>query len=135
MIINQFRLVLPLRWSPQWYCFFRTLIALNVINWRKFVRMLHVINEVTIDRCNTHQIKENAEVKSNRWLSIHAICGSTLVHKINSTHAAIVKLGNLRTRNPFLSSEPIICHSFLQGQMQMTKVALTDYPSTCKPLY
>ena len=37
-----------------------------VIKERQFVRMLHVINEVTIDTCNIHQIKENAEVKSNR---------------------------------------------------------------------
>ena len=27
--------------------------------------MLHVINEVTIDTCDIHQIKENAEVISN----------------------------------------------------------------------
>ena len=28
--------------------------------------MLHVINEVTVDTCDIHHIKENAEVKSNR---------------------------------------------------------------------
>ena len=61
--------------------------------------MLHVINEVTIETCDIHQIKENAGVKSNRWLSIETICGSTLVHKINSTHAAFAKLDNLRTRS------------------------------------
>ena len=37
-----------------------------VIKEIKFVRMLHVINEVTIDTCDIHQIKENAEVKPNR---------------------------------------------------------------------
>ena len=37
-----------------------------VIKERQFVRMLHVINEVTIDTCNIYQIKDNAEVKSNR---------------------------------------------------------------------
>ena len=68
--------------------------------------MLHVINEVTIDTCDIHQIKENAEVKSNRWLSIQTICSSTLVHKINSTHAAIVKLNNLRASNRRLGLEP-----------------------------
>ena len=61
--------------------------------------MLHVINEATIDTCDIHQIKENVEVKSNRWFSIKAICYNTLVLKINSTHAFIVKLDNLRTRN------------------------------------
>ena len=49
-----------------------------VIKERQFVRMLHVINEVTIDTCDNHQIKENAEVKSNRPLSIQTICVSTL---------------------------------------------------------
>ena len=92
--------------------------------------MLHVVNEVTIDTCDIHQIKENAEVKSNRWLSIQTICGSSLVHKINSTHAAIVKTWS---SSNFLSSELIICHSFLQGQMM--KAALSDYPSIWKPLY
>ena len=61
--------------------------------------MLHVINEVTIDTCDIHQIKENAEVKSNRWLLIQTICGSILVHKINSTHSTIVKLANFKRRN------------------------------------
>ena len=70
-----------------------------VIKERQIVSMLHVINEVTIDTCDTHHIKENAEVKSNRWFSIQTISGSMLVHKINSTHAAIVKLDNLTTRN------------------------------------
>ena len=37
-----------------------------LIKERQFVRMLHVINEVSIDTCDNHQIKENAEVKSNR---------------------------------------------------------------------
>ena len=68
--------------------------------------MIHVINGVTIDACNIHQIKENAEVKSNRWLLIRMICGSMLVRTIKSTHAAIVKLDNLRTRNLVLVSEP-----------------------------
>ena len=49
-----------------------------VIKERQFVTMLHVINEVTIEICDIHQIKENAEVKSNRWLSILTICRSTL---------------------------------------------------------
>ena len=35
--------------------------------------------------------------------------------------------------NPFLSSELIICQSFLKGQM--IKAALTKYPSICKPLH
>ena len=33
----------------------------------------------------------------------------------------------------FLSPELVICHSFFQGQMR--KAALTDYLSSCKPLY
>ena len=37
-----------------------------VIKERQFVRMVHVINEVTIDTCDIDQIKENAEAKSNR---------------------------------------------------------------------
>ena len=80
--------------------------------------MLHVINEVTIDTCDIHQIKEKAEVKSNRWLLIQTICGSSLVHKINSTHAAIVKLDNLRNwnLNSFPSSKLIIYNSFFQGR-------------------
>ena len=80
--------------------------------------MLHVINEVTNDTCDIHQIKEKAEVKSNRWLLIQTICGSSLVHKINSTHAAIVKLDNLRNWNfnSILSSKLIIYNSFLQGR-------------------
>ena len=106
-IINQFRLVLPFRWSRHWYCPFPALMVLNkvfcdnnlVIKERQFVRMLHVINEVTIDTCDIHQIKENAEVKSNRWLSIQTICGSKLVHKINSTHPVIAKLDKFRARN------------------------------------
>ena len=44
---------------------------------KQFVRMLHVINEVTIDTCHIYQIKENAEAKSNRWLSIQTICSNT----------------------------------------------------------
>ena len=44
---------------------------------RQFVRMLHVINEVTTG--HIHQIKENAEAKSNRWLSIQMICGNTFI--------------------------------------------------------
>ena len=35
--------------------------------------------------------------------------------------------------NFFLSPELVICHSFFQGQMR--KAALTDYLSSCKPLY
>ena len=30
------------------------------------VRMLHVVNEVIIDTCDIHQIKENAEVKPKK---------------------------------------------------------------------
>ena len=73
---------------------------------KQFVRMLHVINEVTIDTCDIHQIKENAVVKSNTWLSIRMICGRTLVHKINSTHAAFVKLDNLGQGTKDLVFEP-----------------------------
>ena len=125
-IINRFRLVLPLRWSRHWIRFF----ANNnlTIKERQFVRMLHVINEVTIDTCDIDQIKENAEVKSNRWLSIQMICSSTLVYNINPP-----MLDNLRTRAKDLVFELKICHSFLQGQM--IKAALTDYSSICKPLY
>ena len=36
-----------------------------VIKERQFVRMLHVINEVTIDTCDIHQIKENAVISNN----------------------------------------------------------------------
>ena len=61
--------------------------------------MLHVINKTAIDIGDIYQIKENLEVKPNRWLSIQTISGSALVHKINSTHAIIVKLDSLRTRN------------------------------------
>ena len=61
--------------------------------------MLHVINETAIDIGDIYQIKENVEVKSNRWLSIQTICGSALVHKINPTHATIVKLDSLRAKN------------------------------------
>ena len=72
MIINGFRLVLPLRWSRHWYYPFPGLMVLNwvfcdnnlVNRERQFVRMFHVINEVTIDTCDINQIKENAEVKS-----------------------------------------------------------------------
>ena len=106
MIINPFRLVLPFRWSRHWYCPFPASMVLNqvfynnlVIKERQFVRMIHVISKLTIVTCDIHQNKENAEVKSNRRLSLQAICSSTLVHKINYTHAAIVKLENLRTRN------------------------------------
>ena len=114
MIINQFRLVLPLRWSWHWYCPFLALMVLNlafcnkdlVIKERQFVRMLHVINEVTIDTCDNHQIKENAEVKSNRPLSIQTICSSTLVHKINSTHATIAKLYNIGQETKDFIFEP-----------------------------
>ena len=35
-------------------------------NLRETIKMLYVINEVTIETCIIHQIKENAEVKSNR---------------------------------------------------------------------
>ena len=108
-IINWLRLVLPYRWSRHSYCSFPALIELGFL-WQqscdqggKFVRILHVIKEVTIDTCDIHQIKENAEVKSNRSFSIQTICGSTLVDKINSTHAAIVKLDELRTRNRRIS--------------------------------
>ena len=66
---------------------------------RKLVRMLHVINGVTNDTCDTHQVKENLEVKSDILLSIQAMCDGTLVNKINPTHAAIIKLYNLRKRN------------------------------------
>ena len=66
---------------------------------KQFFRMLHVINEVTIGTCDIYQIIENAEVKSNRGLSIQTMCGSTLIHKVNFTQAAILKLDNLRTRN------------------------------------
>ena len=81
--------------------------------------MLHVINELTIDTCDIHQIEENAEVKSNRWLSIQTICSSTLVHKINSTHDVIANPSKPKiwSCNPFLSSGLTICHSFFQGQM------------------
>ena len=114
MIINRFRLVLPLRWSRHWYCPFQALMVLNkvfcdnnlVIKEKQFVRMLHVINEVTIDTCDIHQIKENAVVKSNTWLLIQTICGRTLVHKINSTYAAIVKLDNLGQGTKDLVFEP-----------------------------
>ena len=37
------------------------------------------------------------------------------------------------TLNAFVTSELIICHSFLQRHM--IKAALTEYPSFCKPLY
>ena len=40
---------------------------------------------------------------------------------------------NKELLNPFLSSELIIYHTFLQGKI--IKAALTDYPSICKPLY
>ena len=101
--------------------------------------MLHVINELTIDTCDIHQIEENAEVKSNRWLSIQTICSSTLVDKINSTHAAIVKLDILRTRNRRLSLWTLFLlwtdnMSFIPSRADI-KAALTDYPSICKPLY
>ena len=73
MTINRFRLVLPLRWSQHWYFPFPALIVLNsvfrknlVIKEKQFVRMLHVINEVTIDTWNMHQIKENTEIESNK---------------------------------------------------------------------
>ena len=102
--------------------------------------MLHFIDELTIDTCDIHQVKENAEVEPKRWLSIQTICGNALFHKINSTHVTIVKLDNLRARNRrlglwtlFLSSELIICHSFLQGQM--IKAALANYSSICKPFF
>ena len=102
MIINWFKLFLPVRCSRHWYCPFPALMVLNevfcdnslVIKERKFVKMLHVINEITIDTCNIHQIKE---VKSNRWLSIQTICG--MVHKINSTHVAVVKFDRLKRRS------------------------------------
>ena len=77
MIINRFRLVLPLRGSRCLYLPFPALILLNsvfcdnnlVIKDRQFVRMLHVINEITIDTCDINQIKQNSEVKSDDFRS------------------------------------------------------------------
>ena len=83
---------------PWWY-WIKFFVNNLVFKERQFVWVLHVINEVSIDTCDIHQIKENAEVKSNRWLLIQTISSSTLVHKINFTHAAIVKLDNLKTKN------------------------------------
>ena len=33
------------------------------------MRMLHVINEITIDTCDINQIKQNSEVKSDDFRS------------------------------------------------------------------
>ena len=112
-IINQFRLLVPLKWSWHWYYPFPALTVLNqvfcnshlVIKEREFVRMLHVKNEVTTDTCDIHQIKENVAVKCKRWLLIHS----------------------------FYSSKLIIYHSLFQ--QQMIKSVLTNYLSICKPLY
>ena len=113
MITNQFRLLLLLKWSWHWYYPFPAFTALNqvfcksnlVIKKRQFVRMLHVKNEVTIDTCDIHQIKENVEVKCKASLLIHS----------------------------FPSSKLIISHSLFQRQM--IKSVLTNYLSICKPLY
>ena len=61
--------------------------------------LFHIIYKVSIDTWDIHQIKEDVEVKPNRLLSIQTTCGSTLVNKINSNQAAIVKFDNLKTRN------------------------------------
>ena len=42
-----------------------------VIKESQFVRMLHVINVVTIDTCDIHQIKEYAEVKSKMTFDLN----------------------------------------------------------------
>ena len=74
MIINRFRLLLHFRKSRHWHCPFPALMVLNlvfgdnnlVIKERQFVRMFHVVNEVTNDACDIHQNEENAEIKPNR---------------------------------------------------------------------
>ena len=146
MITNQFRLVLHLRWSPHWYCPFPTFMVLNyvfcnnslVIKERKFVRMFLVINEVSLDTCNIHQVKENAEVKFNRWLSIQTICGSTLVHMINSTHAAILKLDKgKRTEDLLFESLSLLwtdTMSFIHSRAD-DKSSADRLSMHCKPLY
>ena len=113
MIINQFTLLLPLKWSWHWYYPFQALTVLNQVLWNsnlviketQFVRMLHVKNEVTIDTCDIHQMNENVEVKCKTWLLIYF----------------------------FLFSKLIIYHSLFQHQL--IKSVLTNYLSICKPLY
>ena len=97
--------------------------------------MFHVINELTIYTCDIHQIKENAQVKPDRWLSFqrHAAAHWSII-----STPAIPLLQSLATSGQGTKDLIFEPFSLLWADNMffiLSRTALTNYPSVCKPLY